>query len=211
MSLVSVVVCTRNPRSDFFRRVLSALAAQTLPRNRWELLVVDNASDQSLAGSCDLSWHPQGRQVRESIVGLTPARLRGIEETRGNLAAFVRDDNVIAPDYLTETLLLSDRCPFLAVFGSGAIEPEFEAQPSNAVRPHLPLLALRSTTGAKWSNHPEDHSVMPWGAGLVVRRAVADRYRAFTVCLGIDSILDRRGTRLYAGGDDLFSWLAASA
>ena len=49
MADISVIVCTHNPRTDYFRRVLNALDAQTLPKNNWELLVVDNASRERLA------------------------------------------------------------------------------------------------------------------------------------------------------------------
>jgi GT2 family glycosyltransferase len=41
---LSVVIPTHNPRQDYLRRVLEALRGQTLPREQWELLVVDNGS-----------------------------------------------------------------------------------------------------------------------------------------------------------------------
>src|SRR5216684_3043522 len=40
MPSVSVIVCTHNPRSDYLRRVLDALQAQTVPMENWELLIV---------------------------------------------------------------------------------------------------------------------------------------------------------------------------
>ena len=46
---VSVVIPTHNPRMDYLRRVLEALRGQTLARERWELLVVDNGSREPLA------------------------------------------------------------------------------------------------------------------------------------------------------------------
>ena len=41
---VSVVIPTHNPRHDYLARVVDALRQQTLPREQWELLVVDNGS-----------------------------------------------------------------------------------------------------------------------------------------------------------------------
>ena len=38
----SVIICTHNPRPDYFARVLDGLRNQTLPMHRWELLIVDN-------------------------------------------------------------------------------------------------------------------------------------------------------------------------
>jgi glycosyltransferase involved in cell wall biosynthesis len=97
---VSVIVCTHNPRQEYLTRVLAALRVQTLPTAGWELLVIDNASKEPVAGRFDLSWHPHGRHVREDELGLTPARLRWIAEARAELLVFVDDDNVLDPDYL---------------------------------------------------------------------------------------------------------------
>ena len=41
---ISVVIPTHNPRQDYLRRVLEALRSQTLPREQWEIVVVDNGS-----------------------------------------------------------------------------------------------------------------------------------------------------------------------
>ncbi len=100
---LSVLICAHNPRMDYLARVLQALKEQDLPYSEWELLLIDNASSVPLAGSCDLSWHPHARCIVETEVGLTPARLRGIKESKGELLVFVDDDNVLAPDYLAES------------------------------------------------------------------------------------------------------------
>src|SRR3989337_147732 len=97
---LSVIICTHNPRPDYLRRALDALKAQTLPLEQWELLFIDNASRERLADLWDISWHPHARHVRESELGLTPARLRGIQESRGEVLVFIDDDNVLASDFL---------------------------------------------------------------------------------------------------------------
>src|SRR5438045_2554303 len=89
MSDISVVICTHNPRPDYLRRVLEALRNQTLPKKQWELLLIDNASSEPVAGNWDLKWHPNARHIGEYELGLTPARLRGIKESCGELLVFV--------------------------------------------------------------------------------------------------------------------------
>ena len=89
---ISVIVCAHNPRRDDPHARLGALSAQTLPRDAWELVLVDNASKEPLAGAYDLSWHAAARHVREEELGATPARLRGIAEARGELIVYVDDD-----------------------------------------------------------------------------------------------------------------------
>jgi glycosyltransferase involved in cell wall biosynthesis len=212
MVRVSVIVCTHNPEPDRLRRTLDSLKDQSLARDQWELLIVDNASDTKVSGAFDVSWHARGRHVREEKLGLTPARLRGIAEAEGELLVFVDDDNVLAPMFLKEASDIWDGHPYLGAFGAGRLEPEFEIPPVPELRPRLSLLALRNVTQVQWSNNIKDVESIPWGAGLCVSRVVADAYRRFVDSLGSDviGVLGRRGRELFAGEDDVFSWVAAS-
>jgi len=205
---VSVILCTHNPRSDYLSRELKSLHGQTLPAERWEFLLIDNASSRPLAESWNISWHRGGRHIREDELGLTAARLRGIKESRGKLLIFVDDDNELAPDFLDQAVAIAARSGNLGVFGAGILEPEFEVQPSVELRPFLGLLALRSVSSALQSGNPKDTRCIPWGAGLCVTRRVANFYEYFVRDLGVRAVLDRRGGRLFCGGDDLFSRIA---
>ena len=82
---LTVIICTHNPRSESFRRTLCSLSTQTLPKEDWELLVVDNASRSSIADVWDLSWHPHARHVFEGQLGLSKARECGIREALAEL------------------------------------------------------------------------------------------------------------------------------
>jgi len=207
---LSVILCTHNPRPDYLRRTLDALRAQTVPPDRWELLLVDNSSTHRLADSWDLSWHPNGRHILESQLGLTSARLRGIAEASSNLLVFVDDDNVLEPRFLEHVQEIHRAYPHLGVFGAGRLEPEFEILPPTELKPRLSMLALRTVDDALWSNNPTDFDSLPWGAGLVVTRRSATAYCKLLSLLNISEIVDRRGERLFCGGDDLFSWAAAA-
>lgn len=213
----SVIICSHNPREDYFRRTLDSLQKQTLAFEQWELLLIDNASDQPLAKIWDLSWHPGSRHIREDELGLTPARLRGIKEGGGEILVFVDDDNVLASTFLERIEAVAESHPYLGVFGSGACEPEFEVplppELAHLAAQHggvLPLLALKSVPSPSWSNNPIDRSSMPWGAGLCVKRDTAAHYVELIRRLNVSEILDRRGSELFCAGDDLFSWAAVS-
>jgi glycosyltransferase involved in cell wall biosynthesis len=207
-NVVSVILCTHNPRTDYFRRTLEALQKQTLPVENWEFLLIDNASQERVANTWDISWHPQGRHVLEEKVGLTFARLRGIEESKASLLVFVDDDNVLAPDFLERAAALRTRYPFLATFGAGRLEPEFEVPLPPQLTSSLGLLALRTVPTALWTNNVEDFYCTPFGAGLCVTRQVAEAYLQLIERFNATSIIDRRGNALFSGGDDVFSWVA---
>jgi glycosyltransferase involved in cell wall biosynthesis len=172
-------------------------------------LLVDNASGRPLAKTVDISWHSRGRHIRENELGLTAARLHGIQESSSELLVFVDDDNLLAPDFLVQATAISARRPDLGAFGAGILEPEFEVQPPVKLRPFLGMLALRRERSALWSCNTIDTRCRPWGAGLCATRCVANFYRQLIPDLGITAVLDRRGKQLFSGGDDLFSRVAA--
>jgi glycosyltransferase involved in cell wall biosynthesis len=207
---ISVIICTHGPRPEYLRRVLAALDAQTLPKEEWELLLVDNASKTGFAENFSLCWHPRARHIRELNLGLTPARLRGITESRGDILIYVDDDNVLAANYLETARRLLTEHPYLGVIGAGKLEAEFAVQPRRNLVSYLGRLALRCASRDLWSNNMEDGNCIPWGAGLAVTRRVADSYQQLLKRLKFNEFLDRRGERLFCAGDDAFSWAAVA-
>ena len=201
MPEISVILCAHNPRPKFLQRTLDALGQQTLPKDDWELLLVDNASQEPLAGKFDLSWHAHARHVREEELGLTPARLRGIKESGGKLLVFVDDDNLLDANYLEAARQITRTMPQMKVFG-GNVAGEFEVPPEPWMQPYLPLLALRELKRDYWSNDPMRLGFYPCGAGICVDRTVAQAYLKTLEQDPRRSQLDRRGADLVSGGDD---------
>jgi glycosyltransferase involved in cell wall biosynthesis len=191
--------------------VVEALRRQTLSIEDWELLIIDNGSTDPISNALDLSWHPAARHVFEPTLGLTPARIRGIHESRASTIVFVDDDNVLHPDYLIHVVELTMQQPALGAFGAGELTPEFEERPSKTIVPWLGFLALRTVEDDQLSSNFREKHCLPWGAGLSVSRDVANQYIGLVNSLGITSVLDRRGDQLFAGGDDLFSLAAVRA
>ena len=203
---ISVVICSHNPRPDYLHRVLESLQRQTLSPHQWELLLVDNASDKPLAAEWDLSWHANGRHVLESELGLSAARLSGMRMSAANIIVFVDDDNVLDPGYLSTALGIARAWPNLGTWGSGSTLPEFEVEPSVSLQGFLPSLALRETPVARWGNVLAQEAT-PWGAGLCMRRKVAEaylrRWEESSFRIG-----DRKGKSLLGGGDVEISFVA---
>lgn len=171
MSFISVVICTRNPRREYLDSVLQALAKQTLARCEWELLVVDNGSDEPLAGRVNLAWHPSARHIREDKVGFSAVRARGIAEAKGDILVFVDDDNVLDPDYLAQGLALFSKRPDLGAV-SGRIVPEYESPPPVWLRgEYESWIAIRPITKDMTSNFLDSRSE-PCSAGMLLRREI---------------------------------------
>ena len=206
---VSVIICTHNPRSDYFARVLDGLRNQTLPLHKWELLIVDNASQVPLASSWDISWHPKARHILESELGLSHARRRGIQEASADLIIFVDDDNVLDETYLAEAIKIEQEWPSLGVWGSGSIRGELEVELPESLRKHRSWLPyFREVTAPRWSTSCEDP---PWGAGLCVRKKVAMSYAQLCDQSSASiHITGRQGASLLGGEDQEISWICCS-
>jgi hypothetical protein len=208
----SVIICTHNPRSDYFVGVLEGLRNQTLSLHKWELLIVDNASRLPLASSWDISWHPIARHIFESELGLTPARRRGIQEASADLIIFVDDDNVLDERYLAEAIKIKRDWPSLGVWGSGSIRGDFEVELPESLREHRNWLPLREKMARRWSNltsYKYNEDAMPMGAGLCVRKEVAMAYSQFCDRSSIQ-ITDRQGNSLVGMGDIEISFVCCS-
>src|SRR4051794_39076134 len=104
--LVTVVVPTHR-RPDWLRNVLDSLDRQTFPANRAEVIVVGSPNDPGFAVVAD---RPPGRfPVRGTAVpgdpsgGRNPAAKRnyGAQIARGEWLAFIDDDCVADPEWLT--------------------------------------------------------------------------------------------------------------
>ncbi len=206
-SAISVIICTHNPRRDYLDKVLAALKSQTLPQEQWELLLVDNASDCSLCSEIDLSWHPTARHIREEQLGLTPARLRGIQEAQAEILVFVDDDNVLDCDYLEITLQISKDWPILGAWG-GQNKPEFEKTPPDWTKPYWEKLGIREFERDQWSNLLHQHETTPCGAGMCVRKIVAEKYADLTRNDPRRLRLDRKGKTLLSAGDSDLAFTA---
>jgi glycosyltransferase involved in cell wall biosynthesis len=197
---LTIIICTHNPRPEYITRVLTALQQQTLSQDNWELLIIDNASSRDLSQELDLTWHPQARCTREETLGLTPARLRGIHEATGETLVFVDDDNVLDPDYLEIVLKMGQEWPKLGAWGGQTIA-EFEELPPGWTKPYWGMLAIREFSKDRWSNFFHQYQSTPVGAGLCIRRWIAQKYADAVQNQPERNLLGRTGQQLSAGDD----------
>jgi glycosyltransferase involved in cell wall biosynthesis len=209
MADISVILCTHNPRENYLRRTLEALRAQTLAIKQWELLILDNASNPAIETLIDITGHQNARILLESELGKNAALSRGILHSSGALVIIVDDDNVLDPDYLTNALEIYEDYPFLGAFG-GSVEAESEVDPPLSILPYLEGLAIRRIEEDHWSNAKKWSEATPFGAGMCVRREVAELYFERVQSDKIRFTLGRRGASLGAGEDTDMAWTSFS-
>jgi len=181
--------------------VIDALRNQSLPPSDWDLLVVDNASDPPIHAST-LSWNARLRVIRESALGLTPARLTAIRNAASDLVIFVDDDNLLCPEYLENARRIAREWPMLGGWG-GSIAAHYEVAPPAWLKSYERFLSVREVAHDEWFNiaQPEFYGHLPYGAGLCVRQAVARAYLQLAEADEVRRQLDRRGDSLASSGD----------
>jgi GT2 family glycosyltransferase len=121
---VSVVVATRN-RADGVLNLLAALERQTLPRERFEVVIVD---DGSLDGTREVLRDPRvDRALRqEPSRGPATARNLGWRAAAAPLVAFTDDDCRPEPGWLEAGLRAHRAAPGVLVQGQTRPEPADE-------------------------------------------------------------------------------------
>ncbi len=101
---LSVIICTYN-RAELFGGALEGLLAQTLGRDKFEVIVIDDgSSDGTVEVAASFSVRLPIRYFRQKNAGLASARNHGIYASRGRILFFCDDDDVAAPTLLEEHL-----------------------------------------------------------------------------------------------------------
>jgi glycosyltransferase involved in cell wall biosynthesis len=205
MQSLSVIICTYNPKPDIFSKCLNCIVEASKQYAPHEIIVVDNKSDKPVSGENyiieHLKYSALTRIVVEEKQGLTPARLRGIKESHGSVLVFIDDDNFIKPDFLINVMKIAEEAPYIGSF-SGQVKLIFEVRPPAWTRRYWGLLVYREFKGSRWSNLPHLPETMPCGAGLVVRREVAEQYTYLHNAGKRNVQLDRTGASLLSAGDN---------
>lgn len=97
LPFVSVIIPVYN-HASLLRTCLDALSVQTYPRDRFEVIVVDNNSTDEVDAVA--KQYRGVRLVRQEVPGSYASRNRGLEVARGDVLAFTDADCVPAADWL---------------------------------------------------------------------------------------------------------------
>jgi glycosyltransferase involved in cell wall biosynthesis len=163
--VVSVILPTYN-RADVVGRAIDSVMRQTF--ERWELVVVDDASEDDIEQIVSRFRDPRVRYVRRSVNGgVAAAQNTGIEHAHGELVAFLHSDDELFADKLEQQVGLVARSPDTV----GAVESGIEV-----VWPDHTECWPPGLDGADASD------VLAYRArvhisGLLIRRVVATRLR----------------------------------
>lgn len=205
--LLSVIICTHNPEKSILEWTFKSLREQTLEFWKWELILVDNNSDNGVIkdGFDYQAGTPPLRVVREEKQGLTHARIRGFAEARAAIYVLVDDDNYLQPDYLEKALEIMHDEPTIGAFGGISIA-RYEKTPHPLLQQAARHLAVRNHGDQSiTSDRDEWGEWEPIGAGMVIRREVAEKFVSVYQQQQRTAQLGRCGGQLRGGEDSLLA------
>jgi glucosyl-dolichyl phosphate glucuronosyltransferase len=208
---ITAILCTYN-RCESLAKALDSLAASMLPEDtEWEILVVDNNSnDQTRAVTETFCQRYPGhfRYLFEPHRGKSYALNSGICESSGDVLAFVDDDVSVEPAWLYNlTSVLHDG----EWAGSGGrILPAPGYLPPRWLALDGPLSLLGALCAyCNPGDLPGELKDPPYGTNMAFRKEMFDRYGHFRTDLGPRPGSEMRcedtefGRRLMAGGERL--------
>lgn len=180
---------------------------QDLPQSlRWEILLIDNNSPDDTRQVVEAlqSRHPERiRYIFEPKQGISHARNTGIRESRGEVVAFIDDDETAAAGWLRN--LTANLWSGEWAGAGGRVLP-----PGSFSRPVWLSLRNSFTQGPLASFDPQNDagplSEPPFGANMAFRKEVFERHGGFRTDLGrsgknlISNEDTEFGRRLFAAG-----------
>jgi glycosyltransferase involved in cell wall biosynthesis len=193
---VTVAVCTRDRPEQLGAFLRSACSLVVPPELLWELLIVDNGSDDASAAVVEAfaSSLPL-RRVREPAVGVSRARNRVVREARGDYICWADDDTILDRGWLAAYLAAFRRHPEAAVFG-GRILVRLEEPTPRWVRKGLQCRQLECVFGQRDFDDggpiAADRSQAPWGGNFAVRSRDQRQYE-YDPALGYSREHNRTG------------------
>lgn len=211
MNTISLIIATYNGAKKL-PRTLQSLTEQTLDRELWDVVVVNNNSTDNTREVVEefAAAHPEInlRLVDEPQQGLSFARNRGIDESEGEYIAIIDDDEIACPDLLRVYFDFLDTMPY-AVAAGGKITPHYPTKrPSWLSKITERPIAGTLDLGKEIIIFPEGKYF--GGGNMCLRRTAINYYGKFNTNLG------RRGSKLlggeekelymryYTSGEDIF-------
>ena len=120
LPFVSVVVPTYN-RAELLRDCLESLLAQDYPRDRYEIIAVDDGSTDTTEQVVRVAQAQSGRSsirfLHQEHNGVNATRNAGLSVARGEVVALVDDDELPPPGYLRCAVELLEKHPEAAGVG----------------------------------------------------------------------------------------------
>jgi glucosyl-dolichyl phosphate glucuronosyltransferase len=208
---ITAILCTYN-RSGSLAKALESLAASIVPESvEWEILVVDNNSNDRtrsvVVGFIDM-YPGRFRYLFEARQGKSYALNSGIREARGEILAFLDDDVSVEPNWLHNLTAVLHDGEWAGSGGRILPAPGYLPPRWLALKGPLSLLGALCAYSDP-GDEPGELRTPPVGTNMAFRKEMFSKYGLFRPDLGPRPGSEMRcedtefGQRLVAAGERL--------
>lgn len=196
--VLSVIICTYN-RGKYLPMVLNSLETQTLPKSEFEILLINNNSPDDTDRIIQEYISISSLRIRYCIEynqGISYARNRGVNESKGEIIVFLDDDETVEADFLSNIKDFFEDYQDAGIT-AGPVIPVFETNKPQWLSPYIE----RAITGKYEKGNkikklpPRDY---PGTGHACFRKRLFDQYGDFKTNLG------RKGNSLMGAEDKDF-------
>lgn len=204
---LSIIICTYN-RAKYIRPLLDSIVANDLPKQEYEIILVDNNCTDNTREICSTFAYDHSdvmfRYTIEPEQGLSAARNKGIKEATGDILVYIDDDAIVDTWYLRTITEYMDKNYDCMACG-GPIIPLYETEePKWMSHWTKELLTAYMYFGDKVRVYPGER--YPGGGNAAYRAQVFEEVGLFNTDLG------RKGDSLMGAEEkDIFDKMRAKA
>ena len=184
---LSIIICTYN-RDKHIRRALESLVQQDYDHSAYEIIVVDNNSNDKTSEIIKQfkQEHPDFNIVLtgEKQQGLSFARNKGLALAKGDYVSYIDDDGIAHKDYVGQIKQYTEQFPDDVAFG-GKVLPKYEKGKEPAwMSPYIERIISIVDLG-------DDVKVLkkiyPVGCNMFFKKSVLDEIGGFNTALKLRS------------------------
>ncbi|MBW4513097.1 MAG: hormogonium polysaccharide biosynthesis glycosyltransferase HpsE [Scytonematopsis contorta HA4267-MV1] len=174
---ISVAIPTYNGAKNLPILLEKLIQQIGLKNIKGEIIIVDNNSKDNTAeiiSNYQANWNHNFplRYCLEKEQGAAFARLRAVKEAKGELIAFLDDDNLPASDWVIQAYKFAEKYPQAGVW-SGQIHGDYEVEPPANFKQIQAFMAIREH-GDKPFLFDANNLRLPPGAAFTVRKKAWD-------------------------------------
>ena len=195
---VSIIICCYNS-SARISDTLMHLQKINSHGIYWEVVLVDNASDDDTTSRAQKIWNENPVTklyiVAEPKKGLMNARIKGVQSSSFNILSFIDDDNWVETEWVKKVYSILHNNTEIAACG-GSSEAVFETTPPV----WFSEFSRSYATGVQqnYTGFVQPEKGYLWGAGLTVRKQAWDELFSS----GFTSLLPGRSGKALTAGED---------
>ena len=198
----SIIIPTYN-RCQSLERALQSVAELDFPRGQFEVVVVDNNSNDDTPNVAH-RFRNAGmalKYVKETRLSFTVARHTGAGAASGRILSYIDDDVVVDSGWLAAVIDAFESDEAVGIVG-GPILPIFEAEPPDWIKQYYPMSGWLSLLDRGSELHQTNHA---YGPNFSVRKDVLHLVGGFPAdTIGVESE-GRPGVveKIYVGSGDV--------